>query len=94
VLAQLDAAAHAGDSASFFETARKALLQTFAVRWLMAPEQITSTELRARLGAASEDVERLFALADEAKYSNAVSGGADFQRWLGLVRGQLAGGAE
>jgi hypothetical protein len=91
-LAQLDAAARSGDSSSFFETARAALLQTFAVRWRLAPDQITSAELKARLGAASEDIERLFALADEAKYSDDAAGATDFQRWLGLIRGQLAGG--
>ena len=93
-LAQLDAAARSGDAASFFEAARKALLQTFAARWRMSADRITGAELKARLGTAGEDIERLFALADEAKYSNYEPGGADFQRWLGLVRGQLAGGAE
>jgi hypothetical protein len=91
-LAQLDAAARSGDSSAFFETARGALLQTFAVRWHLSPEQITSEELKSRLGTAGEDIERLFALADEAKYSDYASGSTDFQRWLGLIRGQLAGG--
>jgi hypothetical protein len=91
-LAQLDAAARSGDSSSFFEVARNALLQTFATRWRMAPGQVTATELKARLGTAGEDIERLFALADEAKYSNYAPGGTDFQRWLALIRGQLVGG--
>jgi hypothetical protein len=91
VLAQLDAAARAGDSSSFFEAARKTLLQTFAARWQMPADQITFEELRARLGTTGEDVERLFALADEARYSNYQPGGTDFQRWLRLIRGQLAG---
>ena len=91
VLAQLDAAARSGDASSFFEVARTALLQTFAARWQMSPDQITLDELKARLGAAGEDIDRLFALADEAKYSAYEPGGTDFQRWLGLVRGQLAG---
>jgi len=92
-LAQLDAAARAGDSSSFYETARRVLLQTFAVRWRMSPDQITPAELKARLGTASEDIERLFALADEAKYSDDASGSTDFERWTGLIRSQLAGGA-
>lgn len=92
VLAQLDAAARSGDSSSFFELARTALLQTFAARWQISPDQIVSTELQARLGTAGEDVERLFALADEAKYSDYEPGGTDFQRWLGVIRGHLAGG--
>jgi hypothetical protein len=93
-LARLDAAARSGDSASFFGAARDALLQTFATRWRVPADQITGAELKARLGAASEDVERLFALADEAKYSDHGAGGVDFQRWLTVIRGQLAGGRE
>jgi hypothetical protein len=92
-LAQLDAAVRSGDSASFFEVARTALLQTFAARWRLSPDQITSAELQARLGTAGADVERLFALADEAKYSDYDPGGTDFQRWLGVIRGQLVGGS-
>ncbi len=90
-LAQLDAAARSGDPASFFEMARKALLQTFAARWQISPDQITGSELQARLGAAGEDVERLFALADEAKYSKYEAGATDFQRWREVIRGQLLG---
>jgi hypothetical protein len=93
-LAQLDTAARSGDSSSFFEVARKALLHTFAARWQMSPDQITFAELRARLGTAGEDIERLFALADEAKYSDYEPGGTDLQRWLTLIRGQLAGERE
>jgi len=90
-LAQLDAAARSGDSSSFFDVARTLLLQTFAARWQMSPDQVTLAELRARLGTAGEDIERLFALADEAKYSDYEPGRTDFPRWLGLIRGQLAG---
>jgi hypothetical protein len=91
VLAQLDAAARAGDSSSFFEAARKALLQTFAARWQMPADQITFAELRARLGTTGQDVELLFALADEARYSDHSSSVTDYQRWLRLIRGELAG---
>jgi hypothetical protein len=93
-LAQLAAAARSGDSSSFFTAARSTLLQAFAHRWQMSPDQITSTELQVRLGGAAEDIERLFALADEVKYSDYKPGGTELQRWLGLVRGQLAGGTE
>ena len=91
-LAQLNAAARSGDSSSFFEVARNSLLQTFAARWQMSPDQITSTELKARLGTAGQDIERLFARADEAKYSDYTPEGGDFQRWLTLIRSQLLGG--
>ena len=90
-LRQLDAAARAGDSSSFFEAARQALLQSFATRWQMPADQITVAELKGRLGTKGADVERLFALADEARYSDDEPGGTDFQRWLSLVRGQLVG---
>lgn len=94
VLAQLDAAARAGDSSLFFDAARKALLQTFAARWRIAADQITGAELRARLGSTGEDIERLFAIADEARYADHQPGAADFQHWLRLIRRQLAGGSE
>jgi hypothetical protein len=94
VLAQLDAAARAGDVSSFFEAARETLLQTFAARWQMPADQITFAELKARLGRTGEDIERLLALADEARYSDHQPGGTDFQRWLRLIRGQLAGERE
>ncbi len=90
-LAQLEAAAQSGDSSSFFEVARTALLQTFAARWRMSADQITAAELKARLGAAGEDIERLCALADEAKYSDYEPGSTDFPRWLELIRGHLTG---
>jgi hypothetical protein len=90
-LAQLDAAARRGDSSSFFDVARNALLQTFAARWQVPPDQVTFAELKSRLGTPGEDVEQLFALADEAKYSDHEPGSADFQRWLGLIRSQLTG---
>ena len=90
-LAQLDAAARSADPVSFFKVARDALLQRFATRWQMPADQISLTELKARLGAAGEDIARLLALADEAKYSDYHAGGTDLQRWLGLIRGQLTG---
>jgi hypothetical protein len=93
-LAQLDAAARSADPVSFFEVARDALLQRFATRWQIPPDQISLTELKARLGTAGEDIARLLALADEAKYSDYHAGATDLQRWLGLIRGQLTGERE
>jgi hypothetical protein len=91
-LAQLEATARAGNAASFFATARQTLLQAFATRWQIPADQISVAELKARLGATGEDVGQLFALADEASYSNYQPGGTDFPRWLSLVRGQLTHG--
>jgi BatD DUF11 like domain len=93
-LAQLNAAARAGDCSSFFDAARKTLLQNFAARWQMPADQITVAEMKARLGTPGEDVEQLFAIADEARYSDNQPSSTDFQRWLRLVRGQLAGGGQ
>lgn len=93
-LAQLDAAARRGDSSAFFGMAREALLRAFAARWQLAPDDVTVAELKSRLGADGEDVGRLFTLADEAKYSDHEPGTTDFQRWLGLIRGQLTSGSK
>ena len=90
-LAQLAAAARRGDSSSFFDVARNALLQSFAARWQLPPDQVTFAELKSRLGMPGEDIEQLFALADEAKYSDHEPGSTDFQRWLSLIRSQLTG---
>jgi hypothetical protein len=94
VLEQLDAAARSGDAAYFFEAARTGLLRTFAERWQVSPDQITSKELKARLGNSGEDIERLVALADEAKYSDYEAAHTDFRRWIAVVREHLAGGTE
>ena len=90
-LAQLAAAAQRGDSSSFFDVARNALLQSFAARWQLPPDQVTFAELKSRLGMPGEDIEQLFALADEAKYADHEPGSTDFQRWLSLIRSQLTG---
>jgi hypothetical protein len=89
VLAQLGSAARAGDSALFFSNARAALQKDFAVRWQLAPERITATELTNRLGSEADDVRQLFALADESKYSGHALKIEDFTRWMQIVRGRL-----
>src|SRR5580704_1886617 len=87
-LAQLAAAARRGDSSSFFDVARNALLQSFAARWQLPPDLVTVAELKSLLGMPGEDIEQLFALADEAKYADHEPGSTDFQRWLSLIRSQ------
>jgi hypothetical protein len=88
-LERLDAAARAGNSPAFLDTARGLLLQDLAQRWRMPPEQITTQELDARLGSDAADISRLFALADEAKYSRYDGDTPDFSRWQQIVRRQL-----
>jgi hypothetical protein len=89
-LARLNSAARSGDSPAFLDAARALLLQDLAHRWQMPPQQITTEELAARLGSDSEDICRLFALADEAKYSRYDSGSTDFSHWLQIVNRQLS----
>jgi oxygen tolerance protein BatD len=89
VLTQMEAAARAGNAAVFFNAARDALQQTFAVRWQVGPEEVTAAEVRARL-SDDPDIEQLFALADESKYSDHDLRTADFPRWMHAVRQHLA----
>ena len=44
-----------------------------------------------QVGSKGEEIDRLSALADEAKYSGYKAGTADFQRWTSLVRVELTG---
>ena len=89
VLTQMEAAARAGNAAVFFNAARDALQQTLAVRWEVGPEEVTAAEVRARL-SDDPDIEQLFALADEAKYSDHDLRTADFARWMHAVRQRLS----
>jgi len=89
VLTQMEAAARAGNAAVFFNAARDALQQTLAVRWEVGPEEVTAAEVRARLSDDPE-IEQLFALADEAKYSDHDLRTADFARWMNAVRQRLS----
>ena len=88
VLVQMQSAARAGDAALFFDSARSALQSVLAARWQLAPEEITTAEVEQRIGAEN-DIRRLFALADEAKYSGRKINATDFARWLRIVRRQL-----
>ena len=88
-LTQMEAAARAGNAAVFFNAARDALQQTLAVRWEVGPEEVTAAEVRARL-SDDPDIEQLFALADEAKYSDHDLRTADFARWMNAVRQRLS----
>jgi hypothetical protein len=88
VLAQMEDAARAGDSARFFALARRALQETLAVDWQTTPELVTTAEVDARLDrdGDGEDIRRLFALADEAEYAGRGLTGTDLSRWMQIVR--------
>ena len=85
-LAQLSELSRSGDASAFYVAARDLLQQHFAQAWQLPIEQITTAELDARLDHDADDIGRLFALADEAKYSGHAAEGADLSQWLQLVR--------
>jgi len=84
VLAQMQAAARTGNAAVFFDSARTALQPLLATRWQIEPEDVTTAEVEARVGA-QDDIHQLFALADESKYSGRELNTTDFARWLRIV---------
>jgi len=84
-LQQMAAAAGAGNTALFFNSARGALQQVLSLDWQMQPEQVTTGEVEARLGPDAQAIRQLFALTDEANYSGGTPRAADFQRWTDIV---------
>jgi hypothetical protein len=88
LLAQMEAAARAGDPPLFFIAARAALQQSLAARWQLAPDEVTAAEVQARL--SDDDIQQVFALADESKYSGRDLNSTDFARWMRAVRQRLA----
>ena len=88
LLAQLEAAARGGNPAVFFNAARAALQQTLAARWRVAPDEVTAAEVQVRL-SDDPDIQQLFALADESKYSGRDLSATDFERWMRAVRQRL-----
>jgi hypothetical protein len=89
LLAQMEAAARAGNPAVFFIAARAALQQSLAARWQLAPDEVTAAEVQARL-SGDDDIQQVFALADESKYSGRDLNSTDFARWMRAVRQRLA----
>jgi len=89
-MAQMEAAARAGNETLFFDSARSTLQRLFAAQWQLLPEEVTTAEVNVRMGVDSE-VHRLFALADESKYSGRAPDATDFVRWLRVVRDRLTG---
>jgi len=88
LLAQMEAAARAGNPAVFFLAARAALQQSLAARWRLAPDEVTAAEVQARL-SGDDDIQQVFALADESKYSGRDLNSTDFARWMRAVRQRL-----
>jgi hypothetical protein len=85
---EMEGAVKAGDAALFFNLARTELLRKLAARGKVQPDQMTSAEIAASLGGESEEIRRIFALADEANYSGHQPT-TDLDRWLHTVRARL-----
>jgi len=88
-LAKVEAAAQARDPVQFFSAARSALQGAFAPRWQLPPDEVTTTEVQARLGDDATGIRELFALADEARYSGEPPSATDYARWLEIVRREV-----
>jgi len=90
LLKRMAAASARGDAPVFFNSARSLLQQALGARWLIAPAELTTSDVETRLEAAAdgEGIRQLFALADEANYSGGEMRAADFERWTQLVRRQ------
>jgi len=84
----MEGAVKAGNAALFFNLARTELLRMLAARGKVQPDQMTSAEITARLGGESEEIRRIFVLADEANYSGHQPT-TDLERWLHIVRARL-----
>jgi len=84
----MEAAARTGNPALFFNSARAAMQQSLAARWQLAPDEVTTAEVQARL-SEDEDIQQVFALADESKYSGRDLNSTDFARWMRAVRQRL-----
>jgi hypothetical protein len=90
LVGRMQAASAAGDAAVFFDSARSALQRSLAARWHVQPDQITLADVEARLGGES-DVRRVFALADETKYSGRNIDSGELKHWQQIVLRQLSG---
>jgi hypothetical protein len=86
--AQMEAAARTDDPVRFFNSARAALQQSLAAQWQLAPDEVTTAEVQARL-SDDDDIRQVFALADESKYSGRKLNATDFARWMHAVRQRL-----
>ncbi len=90
LLDQMASASTAGNPVAFFNAARSVLQQTLGARWQITPEQITTADIDARLEDGDKnDVQEIFALADEANYSGDHLQASDYARWTQIVRRQL-----
>jgi hypothetical protein len=90
LVGRMEAASDTGNAAVFFDSACSALQRSLAARWHVEPDQVTLADVDARLGGES-DVRRVFALADETKYSGRSIESGELKRWQQIVLRQLGG---
>jgi hypothetical protein len=88
LVGQLDRTAASGDAPGFFHAARSGLQSALATRWRVPPESVNLATVNARLGADSE-VRRLFAVADEAIYSDRRFARSELDNWKSVVERAL-----
>jgi hypothetical protein len=91
-VAEVEAAASAGNPAVFFQAARAAVRQALADRWQTATEAVTASLVSARLGNAGREIAELFRIADELLYSGEGPAAVDLARWTEIVRRELTRG--
>jgi hypothetical protein len=91
-LAMLDSAERSGDAARFLDTAQSILRTSLAAQWRLPPDSITTTLLAERLGDSEADLQHLFAMAEQVRYSGEGLAPLDFARWNKTVRVVLAEG--
>jgi hypothetical protein len=85
-LSELEAAARSGDTARFLALAQSALRTSLAGRWESEVDSITMNTLHEKLGDGERDVQQLFSMADEARYSGESLPSLDFAHWNRVVR--------
>ena len=91
-MAEVEAAARAGNAAVFFAAARAAVRLALADRWHTAAGTVNEALVATRLGSAGREIAELFRIADELQYSGAAPAAADLGRWTGIVRRELTRG--
>jgi hypothetical protein len=90
--ADIEALAHGGDPARFFQSARAALREALAERWQVAADSVTAALVAARQGETESEIGEVFRIADELQYAGADSARLDLASWSDIVRRELLRG--
>jgi hypothetical protein len=90
-LSELEAAARSGNAMRFLALAQSVLRTSLATRWELDVESITVNTLHEKLGDGERDVQQLFSMADEARYSGGSLPSLDYAHWNRVVRSVARG---